>query len=83
MKRKSKFTNHSFRENDKKRNRLICDNFGEDEKEQLKKIGNKKKEDNKRKKERRDNLDDSEKKKQLRKYEKEVKQVMRDNLDVQ
>ena len=43
MKRKSKFTNHSFRENDKKRNRLICDNFGEDEKEQLKKIGNKKK----------------------------------------
>ena len=50
MKRKSKFTNHSFRENDKKRNRLICDNFGEDEKEQLKKIGNKKKRGQQKKK---------------------------------
>ena len=41
VKRKSKFTNRSFRENDKKRNRFY--NFGEDEKEQLKKVGNKKK----------------------------------------
>ena len=48
VKRKSKFTNRSFRENDKKRNRF--DNFGEDEKEQLKKVGNKKKRTTKEKK---------------------------------
>ena len=39
----------------------------------------KKKEDNKRKKAKRDNLDDIEKE-QLRKYEKEVKKVLRHSL---
>ena len=46
VKRKSKFTNHSSRENDKKRKKFMCDNFGEDEKEQLKKRWQKKKERN-------------------------------------
>ena len=32
VKRKSKFTNRSSKVNDKKRNRLMHDNFGEDEK---------------------------------------------------
>ena len=41
VKRKSKFTNGSSRENDKKRKKFMCDNFGEDEKEQLKKDGKK------------------------------------------
>ena len=35
VKRKSKFTNRSFRESDKEINKLMCDNFGEDEKEPL------------------------------------------------
>ena len=33
VKRKSKFTNRTFRENDKKRKKFMHDNFGEDEKE--------------------------------------------------
>ena len=37
MKRRSQFTNRSSRENDKKRKKFMRDNFGEDEKEQLKK----------------------------------------------
>ena len=40
--RKSKFTNRSFRENYKNRNKFMRDNFGEDEKEQLKKLTKKK-----------------------------------------
>ena len=52
VKRKSKFTNCSSRENDKKRKKFMCDNFGEDEKEQLKKID---------KKEMRDNLEEEKK----------------------
>ena len=35
VKRKSKFTNRSSREYDKKRKKFMGDNFGEDEKEQL------------------------------------------------
>ena len=31
VKRKSKFTNGSSRESDKKRKKFMCDNFGEDE----------------------------------------------------
>ena len=38
VKRKSKFTNCSSREYDKKRKKFMGDNFGEDEKEQLKKM---------------------------------------------
>ena len=37
VKRKSQLTNCSSRENDKKRKKFMRDNFGEDEKEQLKK----------------------------------------------
>ena len=51
-KRKSKFTNHSSRENDEKRKKCMHDDFGEDEKEQLKK------DDRKRKKEMRNNLEE-------------------------
>ena len=36
-KRKPNFTNCSSSENDKKRTEFMCDNLGEDEKEQLKK----------------------------------------------
>ena len=43
VKRKSEFTNRSSKENDKKRSKFMRDDFGEDEKEQLKK---KKKEQN-------------------------------------
>ena len=46
VKRRSKFTNCSSRENDKKRKKFMGDNFGEDEKEQLKKLTKKKKERN-------------------------------------
>ena len=53
VKRKSKFTNRSPRENDKKRKKLLRDNFGEDEKEQFKK------DDKKRKREMRDNLEEN------------------------
>ena len=38
VKRKSNFTNHSSREYDKKRKKLMRDSFGEDEKEQFKKM---------------------------------------------
>ena len=55
MKKKSKFTNRSSRENDKKRKKFILDKFGEDEKEQLKK------DDKKRKREMRDNLEEEKK----------------------
>ena len=41
VKRKSKFTNHSSRENDNRRKKLLCDNFGENKKEQLKKVAKK------------------------------------------
>ena len=41
VKRKSEFTNCSSRENDKKK-KFMCNNFGEDEKEQLKKHDKKK-----------------------------------------
>lgn len=37
MKRKSKFINCRFREIRKKRKKFLCKNFGDDEKEQLKK----------------------------------------------
>lgn len=37
MRRKSKFINRRFREIHKKRKKFICKNFGDDEKEQLKK----------------------------------------------
>ena len=43
VKRKSELTNRSSKENDKKRSKFMRDDFGEDEKEQLKK---KKKEQN-------------------------------------
>ena len=43
VKRKSKFTNRISRENDKKRKKFMRDNFGEDEKEQLKKDDKKRK----------------------------------------
>ena len=52
VKRKSKFTNFSSRENDKKRKKFMRDNFGEDEKEHLKKVD---------KKEMRDNLEEEKK----------------------
>ena len=52
MKRTSQFTNRSSRENDKKRKKSMCDNFGEDEKEQLKK------DDKKGKREMCDNLEE-------------------------
>ena len=38
VKRKSKSTNRSFRESDKERNKFMCDNFGEDEKEPLRNL---------------------------------------------
>ena len=55
VKRKWKFTNRSFRENDKKRKKCMRDKFGEDEKEQLKK------DDKKRKREMHDNLKEEKK----------------------
>ena len=55
VKRKSKFTNRSSRENDKKRKKFMRDNFGEDEKEQLKK------DDKERKREMHDNLEEEKK----------------------
>ena len=36
VERKSKFTNRGSKENDKKRKKFMCKNFGEDKKEQLK-----------------------------------------------
>ena len=43
VKRRSKFTNHSSTENDNKRKKVKRDNFGEDEKEQLKEVDKKRK----------------------------------------
>ena len=63
MKRKSKFTNCSFRENDKRRKKFIRGNLKEEKKEYSREM------DNKRKKANRDNLDDNQIK-QLRIYEK-------------
>ena len=55
VKRQSNFANRTSRENGKKRKKLMRDNFGEDEKEQLKK------DDQKRKKEMPDYLDEEKK----------------------
>ena len=66
MKRKSKFTNRSSRENDKKRKKFMRDNFGEDEKEQLKKDG-------KKEREIRDNLEEKKKNIQKKRITKEKK----------
>ena len=63
MKRKSKFTNCSFRENDKRRKKFIRGDLKEEKKEYSREM------DNKRKKANRDNLDDNQIK-QLRIYEK-------------
>ena len=52
VKRKSELTNRSSKENDKKRSKFMRDDFGEDEKEQLKK---------KRKNKIRDNLEEEKK----------------------
>ena len=52
LKRKSKFTNHSFRENDKRMKKFMHDNIEEEKK-------NSRKMDNKRKKAKHDNLDDN------------------------
>ena len=52
LKRKSKVTNHSFRENDKRRKKFMRDNLEEEKK-------NSRKMDNKRKKAKHDNLDDN------------------------
>ena len=43
LKRKSKFRNRNSRENDEKRKKFMRDNFGEDEKEELKKVDKKRK----------------------------------------
>ena len=63
VKRNSKFANRSFRENDKRRKRFMCDNLEEENKEYSRKM------DNKRKKAKCDNLNDNQIK-QLRIYEK-------------
>ena len=63
VKRKSKFKNCSFRENDKRRKRFMRDNLKEENKEYSRKV------DNKRKKAKCDNLNDNQIK-QLRIYEK-------------
>ena len=55
VKRKSKFSSCISRENDKKRKKFMHDNFGEDEKEQLKK------DDKRKKREMRDNLQEEKK----------------------
>ena len=67
VKRNSKFTNRSSRENDKKRKKFIRDNFDEDEKEQLKK------DDKKRKREMRDNFEEEKKNIQNKRIPKEKK----------
>ena len=74
VKRKSKFTDSSFRENGKRRQKFMRDNLEEEQKEYSRKV------DNKRKKAKHDNLDDNQIK-QLRIYEKKVKKAMRVNLD--
>ena len=91
VKRKSKFTNCGSREN-QKRKKFLCDNFDEDEKEQLKKVDKKrtkcvitqrrkKKNIHKKrikKKGKHDNLGNNQKE-QLRKNEKRVKKVIHVN----
>ena len=46
MKRKSKFTNWSFRENDKRRKKFMRDNLEEEKKEYSRKMDNKRKKQN-------------------------------------
>ena len=46
MKRKSKFTNCSFRENDKRRKKFMRDNLEEEKKEYSRKMNNKRKKQN-------------------------------------
>ena len=92
VKRKSKLTNCGSREN-QKRKKFLCDNFDEDEKEQLKKVDKKrtkcvitqrrkKKNIHKKritkKKGKHDNLGNNQKE-QLRKNEKRVKKVIHVN----
>ena len=73
MKRKSKFTNQRFRENDR-RKKFMRDNLKEEKKEYSRKM------DNKIKKTKHDNLDDNQIK-PLRIYEKKVNKAMHVNLD--
>ena len=73
MKRKSKFTNQRFRENDR-RKKFMWDNLKEEKKEYSRKM------DNKIKKTKHDNLDDNQIK-PLRIYEKKVNKAMHVNLD--
>ena len=75
VKRKSKFTNCSSRENDKKMKKFMHDNFGEDKKEQLKKDGKK------RKREMCDNLQEEKKRVfKKREYQKKKKQNVRNSM---
>ena len=67
VKRKSQFTNRSSRENDK-RKKFMRNNFGDDEKEHLKKDGKK------RKREMRDNLEEEKKNIKKKRITKEEKQ---------
>ena len=67
VKRKSQFTNRSSRENDK-RKKFMRNNFGEDEKEHLKK------DDKKRKREMCDNLEEEKKNIKKKRITKEEKQ---------
>ena len=74
IKRKSKLTNRSFRENYKRMKKFMRDKIRKKKKNIQEKM------DNNRKKAKRDNLDDNQIK-QLRIYEKNLKKVMRDDLD--
>ena len=74
IKRKSKLTNRSFRENCKRMKKFMRDKIRKKKKNIQEKM------DNNRKKAKRDNLDDNQIK-QLRIYEKNLKKVMRDDLD--
>ena len=74
IKRKSKLTNRSFRENYKTMKKFMRDKIRKKKKNIQEKM------DNNRKKAKRDNLDDNQIK-QLRIYEKNLKKVMRDDLD--
>ena len=74
IKRKSKLTNRSFRENYKRMKKFMRDKIRKKKKNIQEKM------DFNRKKAKRDNLDDNQIK-QLRIYEKNLKKVMRDDLD--
>ena len=74
VKRKSKCTDRSTRDEDKKRKKFSLDDLNGNEKKQLRQ------DDNSKKKEKRTNVD-SDKKEQLRKYEKKEKKFMCDNLN--